>query len=84
MKIERDDKPFVPVVITLETEKELEGLFHVLNCGPEYSLNHYMSNGVQARADNMLSVKMQLWTTLRNFVNKDQEKRIQERRPWDV
>jgi hypothetical protein len=41
MKVERENE-FIPIVITLETEKEARDLWHILNCLPSESLINYI------------------------------------------
>ena len=41
MKVERKDKQFVPIVITLETKEEAKNLKHIANCGTGHSMIEY-------------------------------------------
>lgn len=67
MKVERDYGKITPIKITLEEDHELEGLFHILNCGYEFSLDHYMSNGEMKRNRKIMAVKKALGRMLRDF-----------------
>jgi len=41
MKVESKEKEFQPVTITLETQKELDDFWHILDCATGKTLNEY-------------------------------------------
>lgn len=49
MIVKREYRKYVPVQITLETEQELEGLFHLANCDPDIALTDYLVEGTPRR-----------------------------------
>ena len=70
MIVKRDYGKFLPITITLETREELEGLFHILNCGYEYSLDQYMANGDMKRNRKIMAAKKALLHMLKNFAER--------------
>ena len=65
----KEEEKFIPIVLTLETREELEGLFHLANCTPFTTFNEYRQNIGRDRVGdvNLLAVKVKLYNTLQEF-----------------
>jgi hypothetical protein len=68
MKVERKESEFKPIVITLESQEEVESLWRILDCRTNVKLDEYMQCRDNYLLGEMRVVKSNLLRALGNLL----------------
>lgn len=72
-EIEKEKKKFVPVTLTIETEKEFRVLWNILNKNLNTNVDDYLGCGRHKEKHSMENLKSEVWNLL-DEINREELK----------